>query len=58
MDKSYQYVDSSENDGWRDKMICPKCGSCLHWAIIGYDSFGKIQELQCSQCLWSEEDAE
>jgi hypothetical protein len=41
----------------RDKIsehVCPECDSPLRWAVVGYDNFGSIKELQCSYCQWDE----
>lgn len=36
------------------QMLCPDCENTLYWDTTGYDNFGKIQELACSSCSWSE----
>ena len=59
-----QPKDAAEHSGSTDcssarrekinEHTCPECGSPLRWAVVGYDNFGSIKELQCSYCMWDE----
>jgi hypothetical protein len=47
----------NENESRIDKISkleCPECSGNLYWATIGYDEYGKIAELTCASCTWSQ----